>query len=506
MKRWILCFLSIGFLWGQNAKCHENEICCATRKYVTVRPIQNIYQCSPYNWILVYEENFNGNALDKSMWRIRPWGEGSICPPFNAIEYNTLDNVEVSNGTMKIWVKNEHVFKKPVSWASPTDTLKHYGGRVNYPRDFYYTSSNIWTRYKFRFGKFEARIKIPSGRGYWPAFWLYTGEPRAAELDIFEFYLSDGYPNPSQMPKVHRMTAHHDRDNDSTVEYCQTVYIGPNRSLNFNVYTLIWNRDRIIWQVNGDTKRQDVTYYIPGTWQEAGCTLWKGYPYKLNVLWPAIPMYMIFNVAVQCDYAPDNTTYFPQAMEVDWVRVYQQLPCPSSWYIDDPSDYPIEQGLYNTIVGGDILVKNYPVPDNTKLMVMAENGVTLEEGFDALSGSDVDITIKPFICSSGNKIASYEVESQNNSARINSILYGDEKSVSPIKWIQKEEGFYVDFSEYPNFRAAQIEVFDIQGKRIFYGEVNKFAQKSLYVRLSRGTYLVKVSVENNYYTRWFVVY
>jgi beta-glucanase (GH16 family) len=51
---------------------------------------------------------------------------------------------------------------------------------------FRFSSGEIWTDEKFFHGVYTARVKLPKGKGFWPAFWLYSGNPWN-EIDIFEF-------------------------------------------------------------------------------------------------------------------------------------------------------------------------------------------------------------------------------------------------------------------------------------------------------------------------------
>ena len=51
-------------------------------------------------------------------------------------------------------------------------------------------SIRINTNESWQYGYFEARLKLPSGKGTWPAFWMmpknYTSWPACGEIDIME--------------------------------------------------------------------------------------------------------------------------------------------------------------------------------------------------------------------------------------------------------------------------------------------------------------------------------
>lgn len=60
--------------------------------------------------------------------------------------------------------------------------------------DAEYTSAMVQTREAFKYGRFEARMKLPDGRGTWPAFWLVSNSkwPDHGEIDVMEHYARDG--------------------------------------------------------------------------------------------------------------------------------------------------------------------------------------------------------------------------------------------------------------------------------------------------------------------------
>ena len=114
-------------------------------------------------------------------------------------EYNSLNNVFFDQGVCKIVAKKEFLLRKSVSWMD--DTVKLSDGLANL-RHYIYSSANIWSKKKFGFGKYEIRCKIPSGMGFWPAFWLYGNDQinkeKSSEIDVFEFW--------SGNTKEHHMT------------------------------------------------------------------------------------------------------------------------------------------------------------------------------------------------------------------------------------------------------------------------------------------------------------
>ena len=66
-----------------------------------------------------------------------------------------------------------------------------------------YTSARLFSKNKIeqKYGRIEARIKLPLGKGLWPAFWMLGADsdlvswPQCGEIDIME-YLGN---NPTQV-------------------------------------------------------------------------------------------------------------------------------------------------------------------------------------------------------------------------------------------------------------------------------------------------------------------
>ncbi|RGQ76106.1 glycoside hydrolase family 16 protein [Bacteroides ovatus] len=114
---------------------------------------------------LVWKDEFNGSILDTTKWSHRLPGER-----YDAI--NCAEAVSVNNGNLII-----STYTKTVTGSS-----KNYTGM-------------ILSKEKFKYGYFEARIKLSTIRGMWSAFWIqsptvadqpYEPEKRGVEIDIME--------------------------------------------------------------------------------------------------------------------------------------------------------------------------------------------------------------------------------------------------------------------------------------------------------------------------------
>ncbi len=234
---------------------------------------------------LVWNDEFNGSVLDTSKW-IFEHGTGYHGWGNNELEYYTdrPENVRVKDGDLVIEARKGN-FK---------------GSQ--------YSSARIKTAFKgdWKFGKVEARIKLPVGQGIWPAFWMmptdnvYGRWPKSGEIDIMEMIGK----NPATVyGTVHYgEQTHHQKGGNYKISK-GILHDG------FHNYAIQWQPDKIQWLFDGKPYYQVTTDSLkPDLW-----------PFKQR-------FYIILNLAVggQWPGNPDSTTVFPQKMLVDYVRVYQQ--------------------------------------------------------------------------------------------------------------------------------------------------------------------------------------
>jgi beta-glucanase (GH16 family) len=115
-----------------------------------------------------------------------------------------------------------------------------------------YTSARLQTKGKFeqKYGRFEARIKIPQGQGIWPAFWLLgndntsTGWPGCGEIDIME---NVGYEPGNSHGSMHGPP--YSGDSPLTGAYSLPA-AGPNFADNFHVFAVEWDASAIRFYVD----------------------------------------------------------------------------------------------------------------------------------------------------------------------------------------------------------------------------------------------------------------
>ncbi len=240
---------------------------------------------------LVWNDEFDGTQLEPDDW-FAETGDGSqyglVGWGNNELQWYLPANAQVANGLLTITAQRES-----------------QGG-------YNYTSARVNTRdrFAFRFGRIEARIRLPGGQGLWPAFWLlpqdnnYGTWAASGEIDVMEAVNLGGTGG----NEVHG-TIHFGGPWPATQFSGQSYSVASSATGNFHVYAVEWDATEIRWYVDG------VLYGTKNAWSSTGGP----YPAPFNQ-----PFYILLNVAIGGNWpgAPDMTTNFPVSMEVDYVRVY----------------------------------------------------------------------------------------------------------------------------------------------------------------------------------------
>ena len=275
-------------------EAREGEVtvkCGKERKYVKVsqqaaeRP-ELAFTCPLEGYNLVWNDEFDeGTELDKNKWTHEVqkdhWVNNELQNYVNHLSPKGNEVTEIKNGKLQI-----HCFK---------EGDKIYSGRV------YGNRNKGW-----KYGYVEASIKLPSGKGTWPAFWMmpvnFTSWPHDGEIDIME---EVGYHKDYVSSSLHADGHVHSNNTQVTKEvYCKGA------EGEFHTYGMEWTKDYFQFYVDG---KKTLYYENDGN----GIRNW---PYFTN-------FYVIFNLAWGGDWGGSqgvDEKALPVTMEVDWVRVWQK--------------------------------------------------------------------------------------------------------------------------------------------------------------------------------------
>jgi len=306
---------------------------------------------------LVWSDEFDTDGLvNSTKWHHQtqlPGGGGW----FNGeIQHYTNRSVNsfVSAGTLKIVAKKE-------TYTSQGVTKQ-------------YTSARLNSKFAFKYGRIEFRAKFLGNVGTWPALWTLgknidenggywdiqgfgnTGWPACGEIDVMEHwgtnlnYVQSATHTPSS--------------------FGGTVNLGgqviPTATTQFHTYKLEWFPKKLVFSVDG------IVHYTYN-------------PVDVNPdTWPfTAEQYLLMNVAIQ-DIIP--ASFSQGAMEVDYVRIYQQTPVavatsikpiePKAWPNPATDVFHVE---LEEVVSGDVAVQIFNTEGKlVRTFLQTVNGLSFE--------------------------------------------------------------------------------------------------------------------------------
>ncbi len=179
-------------------------------------------------------------------------------------------------------------------------------------------SGMIRSRFTFKYGYIEGRMRAPKGRSMWPAFWFIPDSARVwpPEIDIFEI-VNNG--RDTTRNSFHGCAGTAAREGMKSIvpldkwnSYRPTDI---DYSEGFHVFGCEWGEDFVKWFVDGRLIRHVAPYrWITDAGADAGNAD------------------LIVNLAVGGGWpeAPTSETIFPSSLDIDYIRIYQKISPPVS--------------------------------------------------------------------------------------------------------------------------------------------------------------------------------
>ncbi len=257
---------------------------------------------------MVWNDEFDGDALDTTKWSCQigtGTSEGLTDWGNQELEYYTdrEENVRVEDGNLIITAIKEE---------------ERVGGKL-------FTSARLRTvtddgevLFSTKYGRVEARIKLPEGEGLWPAFWMlpvddsiYNEWAASGEIDIMEAR--------GRFPDRIEGTIHYGQNWPNNVYKGEEFVLTEDTDItDYHLYSLEWEPGVLRWYID------NVCYYTSEKWFS------KGPASGADYTWPApfdVPFYILLNMAVGGTFDLEANPYkteYPAEMKVDYVRVYQK--------------------------------------------------------------------------------------------------------------------------------------------------------------------------------------
>lgn len=261
--------------------------------------------CTDAPWQLVFSDDFDGDSLDRDKWMTwYPYGENgsdqcSFCRTHgDEGQIYRDENIEVKNGVLRLIAR-----KEAGSW-------------YDLPRQ--HSSGMVHSRQSFTdYARYEIRCKIPSGEGFWPAFWVFGW---STEIDVFEF----GTGEPDRL-----YTGFFKNLSGGKNLHMSYDYSGPDFSGDFHTIAAQYEPFFIHLEVDSVRVHTFSRYYTLDGSPVAACHIQEG-PYLQNPVFPRFgdPVQVIANLAVGAENTPFTgppapETPMPNQMEIDYIKVYQ---------------------------------------------------------------------------------------------------------------------------------------------------------------------------------------
>jgi beta-glucanase (GH16 family) len=255
----------------------------------------------PAGYALAFNDEFEGNRLDSSKWYTRYIYGSETLDRLNDENqrYTDDDTHRIAGGVLYLVAKRSKLSK---------------------PSGVNYESGMIRSDFTLRYGFLEARVKMPGGLGVWPAFWINSDVSETGKLshppeaDFFEFV------NNGKDDKRNEIHSAATKDPSAATRFS---YEHPSFWRSVQKYRAPFDFSQGFHTIGAEWTKDDLTVYVDGLKIYARNFRWV---YNDGSL--AGPAHVLLNLAIGGQWAGRygiDDSAFPQALAIDWVRVYQKL-------------------------------------------------------------------------------------------------------------------------------------------------------------------------------------
>jgi beta-glucanase (GH16 family) len=257
----------------------------------------------PPGYGLVFNDEFSGTALNGKKWFTRYIYASETLDRLNDENQRYADN-----GNHRV--------------AGGILSLVATRAKLSKPSGINYESGMIRSDFTLRYGFFESRVKMPSGLGTWAAFWINSDVSESGrlghppEIDFFEF-VNNGKDD--KVDKIHSAATRTPEGFEPHFSYKHERFIEKHQD-----FRAPFRFDEAFHTIGAEWTPTDFTLYVDGLKVVTRTVQWQ---YKDGEL--AGPAHVLLNLAIGGQWAGRygiDDAAFPQALAIDWVRVYQKLP------------------------------------------------------------------------------------------------------------------------------------------------------------------------------------
>ncbi len=304
------------------------------------------------DWTLAWSDEFNAPANtspDSANWQFDLGGGGFGNNELETYTNSTQNVAQDGSGHLVIT-------------ARQTGASSYTSGRIN-------TAGHRQVQY----GKIEARVRIPSTQGSWPAFWMLgtnigtVGWPTCGEIDIME--------NVGREPSINHGSLHgpgYSGGSPLTATY--TLPNGARFDSDYHTFAILWQPNQVMFFVDDHWYETRTPASIPPG------TMWV-YNH---------PFFIITNLAVGGTFPgnPDVTSTFPQSMSIDYIRTWS-LPTGEACFNNACAIVPGMVQAENFDMGGEGVAYHDAEAANQGGTYRPVEGVDIEATTDTGGGFDI---------------------------------------------------------------------------------------------------------------------
>jgi beta-glucanase (GH16 family) len=255
----------------------------------------------PAGYALVFNDEFNGTTLNRRKWFTRYINSNETTDRLNDEKqrYRDNSNHQLANGILSLVARK----------VSSTD-----------PAGINYESGMLRSDFTFRYGYAEARVRMPGGKGVWPAFWLNSDADANGrigwppEIDIFEV-VNNGQDDTMNM--LHTGVIMPAEAAPAPYLYKDTAF-----STTWDYWRAPFDFDDSWHTVAAEWTPEGVTTYVDGR-----KIVTRAYRWNTPEGTPAGKAHVLLNLAIGGTWAGRygiDDSAFPQALQINWLRVYQK--------------------------------------------------------------------------------------------------------------------------------------------------------------------------------------
>lgn len=256
----------------------------------------------PPGYGLVFNDEFSGTTLNRKKW-------------FTRYVYSSETQDRLNDENQRYADNGNHRL------AGGVLSLVATRAKLSQPSGINYESGMIRSDFTVRYGFFEARVKMPSGLGTWAAFWINSDVSETGrlshppEIDFFEF-VNNGKDD--KVDKIHTAATRTPEGFVPRFSYQHPRFIEKHQD-----FRAPFNFNEAFHTIGAEWTPTDFTLYVDGLKVVTRTVQWQ---YKDGE--PAGPAHVLLNLAIGGQWAGRygiDDSAFPQALAIDWVRVYQKV-------------------------------------------------------------------------------------------------------------------------------------------------------------------------------------